>query len=162
MPGSLIACRVFANIKFDPKEYTRAHLSTLWLSFVASYYLLLEYINMYKIDVETYSDMVVFHVSGTVLLPNAIQFQQEIIQLFRANKGIEAVMDLSQVDKMDNSGLGVLVNLSNRYTKQGRIISLYSPTPSIEKMIKDIGIEKFFAIYENEEELKNHSLSDAV
>lgn len=115
---------------------------------------------MYSIETETFSDMVVFHISGNILLPNAIEFQEELIKLFTANKAIEAVMDLSQIDKMDNSGLGVLVNLSNKYNKQGRVISIYCPTQQIEKLIKDVGIEKFFSIYENEEELKNHSLTE--
>ncbi|MBQ7586288.1 MAG: STAS domain-containing protein [Desulfovibrionaceae bacterium] len=117
---------------------------------------------MYTIETETYIDMIVFHVTGSILLPNAIQFQEEVSQLFKAKKSIEAVMDLSQVDKMDNAGLGVLINLSNKYNKQGRVISIYCPTPQIENLIKDVGIEKFFSIYENEEELRNHALSDAV
>ncbi|MBQ7739127.1 MAG: STAS domain-containing protein [Desulfovibrionaceae bacterium] len=117
---------------------------------------------MYKILTEIYKDMMIFHVSGSILLPTAIQFQEEIIQIFSEKKMIEAVMDLSQVEKLDNSGLGVLINLSNKYNKQGRIISIYCPSLQVEQLIKDVGIEKFFSIYENEEELRNHTLSDAV
>ena len=117
---------------------------------------------MYTLTTDLYKDMMIFHVQGSVLLPDAIQFQDEIIALFSSKKVVEAVMDLSQVDKLDNSGLGVLINLSNRYNKQGRIISIYSPSQQVEQLIKDVGIEKFFSIYENDEELKNHTLSDAV
>ena len=115
---------------------------------------------MYTIDTTLYKDMMIFHVRGSILLPDAIQFQEEIIELFSDKNAMEAVMDLSQVDKLDNSGLGVFINLSNKYNKQGRVISIYTPSAQVEQLIKDVGIEKFFSIYENEEELKNHSLRD--
>lgn len=117
---------------------------------------------MYTIETELMLDMVVFRITGKILLPNAIQFLEEISTIFNGTKVYEGCLDLSKVEKMDNSGLGALVSLSDKFIKQGRYISLYNPTPEIQQLIKSVGIEKFFTIYDNEQELKNHSLHEGA
>ena len=116
---------------------------------------------MYTITTKLFPDMILFQVTGKVLLPNAIQFQEEIAQLFEAQKVYEGCIDLSEMEKMDNSGIGALVSLSDHFIKEGRFISLYSPKEEIKELIKSIGIEKFFTIYDTKQELRHHSLSEA-
>ena len=116
---------------------------------------------MFAIEAEVSGDMLILHVTGDILLPTAISFQEEISKFVFAKKLPEVIIDLSQIGKMDNAALGVLVTLSTLYGKRGRRLFLFSPAKHVEELIKDIGIEKFFPIFETDEELHNHSLSDS-
>ncbi|MBO4334345.1 MAG: STAS domain-containing protein [Desulfovibrio sp.] len=115
---------------------------------------------MFAIDNEVSGAMLILHVTGDILLPVAINFQEEINRQVYAKKLPEVIIDLSSVGRMDNAALGVLVTLSTLYSKQGRRLFLFHPAKHIENLIKEVGIEKFFPIFENYEELNNHSLSD--
>ena len=115
---------------------------------------------MFAIDNEVSGAMLSLHVTGDILLPVAINFQEEINRQVYAKKLPEVIIDLSSVGRMDNAALGVLVTLSTLYSKQGRRLFLFHPAKHIENLIKEVGIEKFFPIFENYEELNNHSLSD--
>lgn len=115
---------------------------------------------MFAIENEVCGAMLILHVTGDILLPVAINFEEEINQHVYAKKLPEVIIDLSGIGRMDNAALGVLVTLSTLYSKQGRRLFLFQPARHIEALIKEIGIEKFFPIFENYEELNDHSLSD--
>ncbi|MCR5813961.1 MAG: STAS domain-containing protein [Desulfovibrio sp.] len=115
---------------------------------------------MFAIESEISGAMLILHVTGDILLPVALNFEEEINHQVYAKKLPEVIIDLSEVGRMDNAALGVLVTLSTLYSKQGRRLFLFHPAKHIEALIKEIGIEKFFPIFENYEELNNHSLSD--
>ncbi|MBR4741764.1 MAG: STAS domain-containing protein [Desulfovibrio sp.] len=114
---------------------------------------------MFEIHPENTPKQIILHVSGSVLLPVAVEFYDQIIPIVANKKNKEIVFDLSQIEKFDATALGVLVSLSNRYVRHGRKICIFCPPSHIEKLIMDMGIEKFFPVFENEEELNNYSLS---
>ena len=115
---------------------------------------------MFDIQTEISGDMLILRVTGDVLLPVAISFQEEISKVVFAKKLPEVIIDLSHIGKIDNAALGVLVTLSTLFSKRGRRLFLFSPAKHVEALIKEISIEKFFPIFETDEELYNHSLSD--
>ncbi|MBQ7457029.1 MAG: STAS domain-containing protein [Desulfovibrio sp.] len=116
---------------------------------------------MFDIQSEEIGNMLILHVTGDILLPVAISFEEEINKQVYAKKLPEVIIDLNQIGKMDNAALGILVTLSTLYSTQGRRLFLFHPAKHIEALIKEIGIEKFFPIFENYEELHNHRLSDS-
>jgi anti-sigma B factor antagonist len=116
---------------------------------------------MFEIESEVVGSMLLLHVRGDILLPTAIDFENEINSLVYAKKLPEVIVDLNMVGRMDNAALGILVTLSTLYSTQGRRLYLYHPAAHIENLIKEIGIEKFFPIFDNYEEIHNHSLSDS-
>ncbi len=116
---------------------------------------------MFEIQSEVIGKMLFVHVTGDINLPTAIDFENEINAQVYAKKLPEVIIDLNQIGKMDNAALGILVTLSTLYSTQGRRLYLFHPAPHIQKLIKEIGIEKFFPIFENYEEINNHRLSDS-
>jgi len=115
---------------------------------------------MFEIVSEVIGNMLILHIKGDILLPTAIEFEEEINSHVYAKKLPEVIVDLNLVGRMDNAALGILVTLSTLYSTQGRRLSLFHPAKHIETLIKEVGIEKFFPIFDNYEELNNHRLSD--
>ncbi|MBO4369711.1 MAG: STAS domain-containing protein [Desulfovibrio sp.] len=117
---------------------------------------------MYLVEPSISGQMLILRVTGDVLLPVAIPFQEEICSLVYARRLPEVIIDLSQMGRMDNAALGVLVTVSTLFSKRGMRLFLFNPAKHIENLIKEVGIEKFFPIFATEDELKNHSLSESV
>ncbi|MCR4665788.1 MAG: STAS domain-containing protein [Desulfovibrio sp.] len=116
---------------------------------------------MYAVESRVQGKMLIVRVTGDILLPMAINFQEELCSCVYAKRLPEVIIDLSQMGRMDNAALGVLVTASTLFSKRGMRLFLFNPAQHIEKLIKEIGIEKFFPIFATEDELLNHKLSDA-
>ena len=116
---------------------------------------------MFEIESEVIGNMLLLHITGDILLPTAIDFENEINSQVYAKKLPEVIIDLNHIGRMDNAALGILVTLSTLYSTQGRRLYLFHPAPHIEALIKEIGIEKFFPIFDNYEEIHNHRLCAA-
>lgn len=92
--------------------------------------------------------------TGDVLIDDVVTFN-DVMREHSKTPGItQLVLDLSQIGKMDLSGLGALVSLNTSMQRYGRRLVLMQAPPHIEKLLKKAEIEGFFAVCENEEELK--------
>jgi anti-sigma B factor antagonist len=69
--------------------------------------------------------------------------------------GVEKlVMDLSNVDFMDSSGIGLLVSVNTRMRSGGKFFYLYNPSPQVEKTLNLVQLFSFFEILSGEDELQ--------
>lgn len=111
---------------------------------------------MFDLQAEQLGNILIMRLKGSVLLPDAIAFGQQLAALASAHNITQAVLDLSKVTTIDKAGLGVLVSMSTRYRGGGRRLVLLSPAPHVVELLKDAQIEGFFPTYETEEELKGY------
>ena len=62
------------------------------------------------------------------------------------------VLDLSQLDYIDSTGIGELVGYLGKFTTQNRKLILVNPSERIMKLLKLAKLDTVFKIYSTEEE----------
>lgn len=62
-----------------------------------------------------------------------------------------AVLDLSSVDFMDSSGLGLILGRYTRMRETGGLLKIANPSRDIEKIIHLAGLEKYIPIIKKQE-----------
>ena len=62
-----------------------------------------------------------------------------------------AVLDLSSVDFMDSSGLGLILGRYTRMRETGGLLKIANPSKDIEKIIHLAGLEKYIPIIKKQE-----------
>ena len=75
----------------------------------------------------------------------AVPFKDQILQLAEGGTG-RVVLDLSQVDFLDSSGLGALVAI--RRMLGGRALDLLSPTPPVVRVLRLTRMDTIFTIHD--------------
>lgn len=109
---------------------------------------------MFQLEPENKGNTLSLHLKGSVLMPDVIAFNK-VMREYSKQAGINQILlDLSAVEKMDQSGLGVLVSLNTSMQRYGRRLVLCHMAPHIEQLLKDAEIEGFFPTVESEEELR--------
>ena len=93
---------------------------------------------------------------GEVLLRDVVSFNDQMRECSKRSGVNQIVLNLSQVKKMDFSGLGALVSLNTSMQRYGKRLVLLAPAPHIEQLMKDAEIEGFFPVCETEDELKEY------
>ena len=73
----------------------------------------------------------------------AVPFKDQILQLADGGTG-RVVLDLTQVDFLDSSGLGALVAI--RRMLGGRALDLMAPTPPVMRVLRLTRMDMVFAI----------------
>lgn len=68
-------------------------------------------------------------------------------------QSIHFVVDLSDVDYIDSMALGFLISLKNKYKTEGGQVMLFSPSVTIQKILKQSGLLQIFPVYYSKEDL---------
>ena len=104
-----------------------------------------------KIDTHRLASERVAAVSGRIDLRSAPELRDEAMAALAAVDGA-LVLDLSAVEFIDSSGLGVLIGLERESQRlQGRLV-LVQPTGSAAQIFALTRTESFFTIAANEED----------
>jgi anti-sigma B factor antagonist len=111
---------------------------------------------MFAIEAQDRRKYTVLRLTGSVLVDNVLEFNRQLESYLLAPKVREVALDLSRIDRMDNAGIGALVSSSTKGRARGCRLVLLAPAPHVTKLMKDIGIEEFFPMYENEDEMRGH------
>lgn len=107
---------------------------------------------MFTLLAESHNNVTVLRLTGDMLLPDVPDLNRQLEAYILAPGIRQVVLDLSQVEKVDASGLGVLVSASS----QGRRLVLLTPAPPVEELLRRSEIEGFFPTFYSEEELKGY------
>ena len=83
----------------------------------------------------------VFHFTGQLDAYSEKQFMEYVVDVLKASK-LPAVLDLSKIDFLDSSGLGVLVQLAKQCTDAKRSFVLVGNT-RVAQTIKLVRLEGF-------------------
>jgi len=86
------------------------------------------------IDITQQGGTTVVTVSGEVDLQTALRLAAALEEA-RATAGASIVVDLSTVDFLDSSGLGVLVTAHRETESAGRQLRLVRPRPAVGKVL---------------------------
>ncbi|SDF47099.1 STAS domain-containing protein [Desulfovibrio legallii] len=111
---------------------------------------------MFTLLAESHNNVTVLRLTGDMLLPDVPDLNRQLEAYILAPGIRQVVLDLSQVEKVDASGLGVLVSASTKGRSQGRRLVLLTPAPPVEELLRRSEIEGFFPTFYSEEELKGY------
>jgi len=99
-----------------------------------------------RLDVTERDDWAVLAVGGEVDVATAPRLREQLIGL--VNQGSHRiVVDLTAVDFLDSTGLGVLVGALKRVRTHDGDLSLVCDEPRILKVFEITGLTKVFAMY---------------
>lgn len=80
-------------------------------------------------------------------------FIAELKKLARSSPGIIS-LNMSSRDFLNSSGLADLIKARDRLFDEGIEIVLINPTEKVKSLLAIIGVEEFFRIFDDENELK--------
>jgi len=101
-----------------------------------------------EISQETVNDIVVIRLEGNVMGgPEAVKVNEEINQLLDEKKQ-KLVMDLSKVNRMNSSGLGILINTLTTFKQNGGELKLASLTDRVKGLLTITKLNTIFETYE--------------
>jgi anti-sigma B factor antagonist len=99
----------------------------------------------FELVVTVLDDEAVISVIGELDFHSAPRLREQILQLL--NDGtVNLVVDLSQMDFVDSSGLGVLVAGLKRMRTAGGQFSVRSPSANTSKVLEVSGLSKLLAV----------------
>lgn len=77
---------------------------------------------------------------------SAVAVRSAIDDMIRTKRPAELIIDMSAVDFMDSSGLGLIMGRYNTIREIGGTVKVADPSPSIEKIMKLAGLERIIKI----------------
>ena len=85
---------------------------------------------------------------------SAVAVRTSIDEMIRSRRPCELIIDMSAVDFMDSSGLGLIMGRYNTMKEIGGHVVVLDPTPATEKIMHLAGMERIIKI--------KHSFDDAA
>ena len=101
-----------------------------------------------RTEVKEVCGVPVAELEGEIDLSTAAVFKETVYKVIEAGK-IDVVIDLTGLEFMDSTGLGVLVAALKKTSTEGGSIRLICDKRSILKVFNITGLDKVFSIYDN-------------
>jgi len=98
----------------------------------------------------------VIRIAGEIDLSNAALVAQKIHEA--EGNSANVVLDLEQLQFMDSTGLGVVVNLGKRVKERGGELAIVIGKPSIRKLFSITAFDKRFRIFDSAAEAQQAGL----
>jgi len=95
------------------------------------------------------SGVPIIELEGEVDVYTAPQLKQKMISLLDAGAQ-QMIVDLSKVEYLDSTALGVLIGGLKRMRERDGNLSLICPSPRIRRVFEITGLDKIFEIYNSE------------
>jgi anti-sigma B factor antagonist len=101
-----------------------------------------------EITQETIDNTVVIRLEGNVMGgPEAVKLNEEINQLLDDQQK-QLILDLSKVNRMNSSGLGILINALTTFRQNGGELKLAGMTDRIKGLLAMTKLNTIFEIYD--------------
>ena len=99
------------------------------------------------IQEQSVDDVVVLKISGRITLGrDCQQVEWKVEDLVRETK-TKIVLDLSGVDHMDSSGVGIIMMCYGKAKKSGGDLRLAGVTGNVERTLRAVSLDRIFQIY---------------
>jgi anti-sigma B factor antagonist len=108
---------------------------------------------MYQLTVERFDHLLIAHLIGDLTLPEAVNLRKELEKIVTREKVKDIVLNLALVEKVDNSGLGVLVAVSTFARAYGKRLVLCQAAENVSEALKHAALDGFFPLLEDDEAL---------
>lgn len=95
---------------------------------------------------EEKGDTLVVYIGGEIDHHSAVQVRTEVDERILATSPQKVLLELSRVDFMDSSGLGLIMGRFALQKRRGGSLSVLDPSPAVMKMIKLAGMERMVTI----------------
>ena len=94
----------------------------------------------------TKGDDLVVHVGGEIDHHSAVSVRTGIDQKIAAERPARVLLELSAVDFMDSSGLGLIMGRFALVKQYGGNLAVLDPSPAVVKIMKLAGMERMITI----------------
>ncbi len=99
--------------------------------------------------------------SGRLDIIQAEDFEINFVKILKGNSEKSVGINLSSVEYVDSSGLGVLIKVLNEAKNQGQTMMLFGAQPKIQNVFQLARLEKFFHfVSQSEFDLKHPDRED--
>ena len=95
---------------------------------------------------ETRDGFLVIHIGGEIDHHSAVSVRTEIDEQIAAKRPTKVLLELSRVDFMDSSGLGLIMGRYALMQKYGGSLAVLDPSAAVLKIIKLAGMERMISI----------------
>ena len=100
---------------------------------------------------ETKGDTLVVRVGGEIDHHSAVAVRAGIDEQVTASRPGRVLLELSRVDFMDSSGLGLIMGRYAMVTKYGGKFAVLDPSPAVLKILRLAGMERMITILKTKE-----------
>ena len=108
-------------------------------------------------EYEYYDDLLRIEVTGEIDHHSAVSVRGEIDALIYEERPRHVALDMSGIDFMDSSGLGLIMGRYALMQKIGGELTLSSPNERILKILRLAGLERIIKIEDGEKNEKSDS-----
>ena len=99
-----------------------------------------------QIVYEMRGNSLVIHVSGEIDHHSAVEVRTEMDARILAERAERVLLELSEVDFMDSSGLGLIMGRFALVKQYGGTLSVLDPSPAVIKMMRLAGMERMVTV----------------
>lgn len=99
-----------------------------------------------QISYENRADALVIRVGGEIDHHSAVAVRTGIDERLREERPMRVLLELSAVDFMDSSGLGLIMGRYALVKQYGGTLAVLDPSPAVLKIIKLAGMERMVSI----------------
>jgi len=97
---------------------------------------------------EKRNDVTILHLEGDLLGgPEAVKLNEEINRLLDAGQ-TRLVIDLGQVERMNSSGLGIMINALSTYRQNGGQLKIAHLRDRVRNLLSTTRLDNIFEIYD--------------
>ncbi|HMV43011.1 MAG TPA: STAS domain-containing protein [Leptospiraceae bacterium] len=107
-----------------------------------------------ELKVKDHNKTKIFQLVGSLDIYTASKVKKEITQIIDDEEAESVVLDMSNVNHMDSSGIALLANIQKKMKSSGNKFGLLAPTNDIMAVLKLSSLDSFFTIYNTEAEIR--------
>ncbi len=104
-----------------------------------------------KIDSRTVGDVHILDCAGKITLGEGTMAIRNAVREVLKNGGKKIVLNLSEVNYIDSSGIGELVSTYTTVTNQSGQLKLLNLTKKIQELLQITKLLTVFSVYDNEQ-----------
>ena len=99
------------------------------------------------IEEQSVNDVVVLKISGRIALGRDCQQLEWKVEDLAREKKTRIVLDLSAVDHVDSSGVGIIMMSYGKARKSGGDLRLAGVTGNVERILRSVNLDRIFKFY---------------
>lgn len=99
-----------------------------------------------QVTYEVRNDVLVVRVGGEIDHHSAVSVRTGIDEKLSAERPLKVYLELSGVDFMDSSGLGLIMGRYALVKRYGGTLAVLDPSPAVLKIMKLAGMERMVSI----------------
>ena len=100
-----------------------------------------------QVTYETRGETLVIHVGGEIDHHSAVAVRTGIDDKIGGERPMRVMLELSAVDFMDSSGLGLIMGRLALVKRYGGTLAVLDPSPAVLKIMKLAGMERMVSVF---------------